>query len=258
MKLIFDSHAHYDDEAFDEDRDDVLKQVRESGISYIMNAGSSIESSRRSIELSKQYDFLYAAVGVHPEDADGFDENSIGILEELAKNKKVAAIGEIGLDYYYEDRAEDTLQKQVFEKQIELAIKLNLPIIVHDREAHKDTFDIIKKYSKMGLYGVMHCYSGSIEMVREYVKLGFFIGFGGVITFKNARKSVDVLKEVPIENILIETDCPYLSPVPFRGKRNDSRNLKYVIAKASEVLDVEEELFERKTEENAKRLFGID
>jgi TatD DNase family protein len=256
--LIFDSHAHYDDEAFDEDRDEVLRQVRESVVSHIIDAGSNIESSKKAIELAKKYDFLYAAVGVHPEDAGGFDENSISILEELAQNKKVVAIGEIGLDYYYEDKAEDVLQKQVFEKQIELAIKLNLPIIVHDREAHKDTFDIIKKYSKMGLRGVLHCYSGSVEMVREYVKLGFFIGFGGVITFKNAKKSLEVLKEVPIENILIETDCPYLSPVPFRGKRNDSRNLKYVVAKASEVLGIEQEFFEKKTEENAKRLFGID
>lgn len=254
--MIFDSHAHYDDEAFDKDREEVLKAVHESGIQYIVNAGSNIKWSRLSVELTREYDFIYGAVGIHPENAEEFDADSIGIIEELSRESKVVAIGEIGLDYYNgcDDRG---LQKKVFEEQLALAVRCNLPVIVHDREAHGDTFDLLKKYSKQGLRGVLHCYSGSLEQAGEYIRMGFFIGFTGVITFKNSRKAVEVLKGIPEDRILIETDCPYLAPVPFRGRRNDSRYLKYTAQKACEILGVEYEYFTGQTLKNAKKLFNI-
>lgn len=254
--MIFDSHAHYDDEAFDTDRDEVLKDAKRSGIEYILNAGANIKSSRASIELAEKYDFIYAAVGIHPQDAGEFNGDSKDILKDLTRFKKVAAIGEIGLDYYYEGYDRD-LQKKAFEEQIKLALELNIPVIVHDREAHGDTFEIIKRYTGRGLRGVLHCYSGSTEMAAQYVDLGFYLGFTGVITFKNAVKSIEVLKSIPIDKVLIETDCPYLAPVPFRGKRNDSRLLKHVVEKACEVLDVEYNYFTEKTCSNARELFGI-
>lgn len=254
--MIFDSHAHYDDEAFDNDRDDVLKKAYESGVKYILNASSSIESSKRCVELAKKYSFIYAAVGVHPEDAASFNEESIGKLEELCSMEKVAAIGEIGLDYYYENGPEKDIQKDVFQRQIELAARKGLPIVVHDREAHGDTYEIISKY-KNDVRGVLHCYSGSVELAREYVNMGFYIGFTGVITFKNARKSLEVLENVPLNRVLIETDCPYLAPVPFRGKRNDSGFLQYTARKASETLGMEYTEFCEKTAENARILFEI-
>lgn len=254
--MIFDSHAHYDDEAFDIDRDEVLKNVRESGIGYVVNAGSDIKSSRAAAELASKYDFVYGAVGVHPEDAVQFNVDSVDILKELAGNRKIVAVGEIGLDYYYEGYDRD-VQRKAFEEQIRLALDLNLPVIVHDREAHGDTFDLIKEYAKKGLRGVIHCYSGSPQMALQYTDMGFFIGFTGVITFKNAVKSIEVLKSVPIDRVLIETDCPYLAPVPMRGKRNDSTNLKYVIDKACEVLNLDREYFTEKTCENAIKVFQI-
>jgi TatD DNase family protein len=254
--MIFDSHAHYDDDAFDEDKIEVLSLVKSGGIGYILNAGTNIQSSIKSIELAKEYDFIYAAVGIHPQDADGFDEDSINILKEMCRYHKVRAVGEIGLDYYYEG-AEKITQKKVFEEQINLALELNLPIIVHDRDAHSDIFELIRKYINKGLSGVLHCYSGSAEMAKEYADMGFYIGFTGVITFKNAKKSLEVLKQVPMDRILIETDCPYMAPVPLRGKRNDSRYLKYVVEKACEILEVEHDYFENLTCNNARSLFGI-
>lgn len=254
--MIFDSHAHYDDEAFDNDRDQLLKEVRESGVEYIVNAGSSIKSSETAVELSKKYDFIYAAVGVHPQEAYEFTQDTPDRLKELCKNDKVVAIGEIGLDYYYKDSDIET-QKRIFEEQIKTAIDLNLPIIVHDRDAHGDTFDMIKNYSKYGLRGVLHCYSGSLDMAKEYVAMGFYIGFTGVITFNNAKKSIEVLKHIPKDKIVIETDCPYLSPVPLRGKRNDSKNLVHVIKKAGEFLGMDPGYFEELTFNNALKLFSI-
>jgi hydrolase, TatD family len=254
--MLFDSHAHYDDEAFDGEREEVLKAVREEGVQYIVNAGSGIKESQMSVELAQKYDYIYAAVGVHPENADEFDGNSIEILRGLTGNKKVVAVGEIGLDYYYEGAQKDT-QKKVFEEQLNLAMELKLPVIIHSREAHEDTFDILKPYALKGLRGVLHCYSGSVEMAREYVKLGFYIGFTGVITFKNAKKAVEVLKDIPIERVLIETDCPYLAPVPFRGKRNDSRFLKYTARRACDVLEMEYEDFTGRTLNNARELFNL-
>lgn len=253
---IFDSHAHYDDEAFDGDREELLNEIRDSGIEYIVNAGSNLESSRRTIHLADKYNFIYAAIGIHPQDAGEYDDKSYKILKDMCSNSKIVAVGEIGLDYYWEGYNKD-VQKRAFEEQVKLALEMNLPIIVHDREAHQDTMDMVKKYIKSGLRGVMHCYSGSAEMALEYVDMGFYIGFTGVITYKNAVKSVDVLKQVPIDKVLIETDCPYLTPVPFRGKRNDSRHLKYVIEKACEVLNMDSERFASATSSNAKRLFSV-
>lgn len=254
--MIFDSHAHYDDEAFDGDRDDVLKAVKKDGVGYIMDAGSNIESSRISAQLSRKYDFLYAAAGIHPENAEEFDENSIDILRSIAKFEKVRAIGEIGLDYYCDDSNKE-LQKKVFEEQLGLAIDLGLPVIVHDREAHEDTYNILKKYGSEGLRAVLHCYSGSCELAGEYIDMGFYLGFTGVITFKNARKPLEVLSKTPIEKILIETDCPYLAPVPFRGKRNDSRYLKYTARKACEIMNMDFDSFTETTCRNAREFFRI-
>jgi TatD DNase family protein len=221
-----------------------------------MNAGSSIESSRKSIELAGKYDYVYAAVGVHPQDAAGFDECCTAELSHLAADDKVKAIGEIGLDYYYEGPDREA-QRNAFESQIRLALDLGLPVIIHDREAHGDMFEIVGKYRKSGLRGVLHCYSGSPELMREYLKMGFYIGFTGVITFNNPKKSLECLGEIPMDRILIETDCPYLAPVPFRGKRNDSRYLEYVLKKACEVLKLEYGCLEDRTFANACELFDI-
>lgn len=254
--MIFDSHAHYDDQAFDQDRDDILRKVEESGIGHIVNAGTNIESSRLSVHLADEHGFVYAAVGIHPEDAGEFNGNSIKLLTELAGNSKVVAIGEIGLDYYHENTDGD-IQEMVFDEQLRLAVDLKLPVIIHDRDAHKDTLDIIKRYGKKGLKGVMHCYSGSADMAKEYIGMGFYIGFTGVITFKNAKKSIEVLEQIPLDRILIETDCPYLAPVPFRGKRNDSSYLYEVVRKACEILNVEQDYFISMTCSNAQELFNI-
>jgi len=256
MSMIFDSHAHYDDEAFDGDRDELLQGMMEEGIGYIVNAGANINSSKASLALAEKFPFLYAAVGIHPQDAGEYSQKSIETLRGLARYQKVVAIGEIGLDYYYEGFDKE-LQKKAFEEQVKLAMDLGLPVIIHDREAHKDTFDILKKYACKGLKGVLHCYSGSAQMARDYVNMGFYIGFTGVITFKNAKKALEVLEEVPLNRILIETDCPYLAPVPYRGKRNDSRYLKYVVEKASETLGLERDSFIEQTCINGKTLFGI-
>lgn len=254
--MIFDSHAHYDDEAFDDDRDEVLAAVRDDGVRYIMDAGSNIESSRFSAELARRYEFIYSAVGIHPENADGFAGNSLAEIRDIAKFKKVRAIGEIGLDYHYDDSNRE-IQRKVFEEQVKLAIELNLPVIVHDRDAHRDTYRILKEYAGRGLAGVLHCYSGSNELAAEYVRMGFYLGFGGVITFKNAKKPGEILRSTPMDRILIETDCPYLAPSPFRGKRNDSRYLKYTARKACEILNVDFDSFTETTCKNARRLFGI-
>lgn len=254
--MIFDSHAHYDDEAFEKDRQQVIEEVTKSNVGYIVDAGSDIESSRLAVELSEKFENVYAAVGIHPLDADKFDKDSILAIRELCSNRKVVAIGEIGLDYYYKGAEKET-QKSIFKKQLDLALELNLPVVIHDREAHGDTYDIIKEYQSRNLRGVFHCYSGSLEMARQYIGMGFYIGFTGVITFKNAKKAIEVLSGIPLNRILIETDCPYLTPVPFRGKRNDSRHLKYVIDKACEVLNLDQPFFEDLTCRNAKTLFGI-
>ena len=250
---IFDSHAHYTDKAFNEDREIMLGSLKESGVCGIINCGADIESSVSSVDLASKYDYIYAACGIHPEEADKTPENYIDILRDLAKNEKCVAIGEIGLDYYWRQDTKD-LQKELFEKQILLSKELDLPIIVHDREAHGDTMEILKKHRPKG---VLHCFSGSPETAAEVLKLGMYIGLGGALTFKNARKTVEVAQMLPLDRLLLETDCPYMAPVPNRGKRNSSLYLPDVVSVVAELKGVTEEDVIRITEENGMKLYNL-
>ncbi len=241
MGKIFDTHAHYDDSAFDEDRDELLKRLFEGEVCAIVNQGTTVETSRRSLELAEKYTGIYAAVGLHPECLDENSADDLELIREMLTHPKAVAVGEIGLDYYYDIPRE--LQKDLFARQLIMANELDMPVVIHDREAHGDTMELLRKYHPSG---IMHCYSGSVEMAREVVRLGMYIGIGGVVTFKNARKTVEVVSEMPLERIVLETDCPYLAPVPFRGKRNDSSLISYVAERiaqikgisAGEVLDI--------------------
>ena len=252
-KNIFDSHAHYTDKAFNEDREIMLGSLKESGVCGIINCGADIESSVSSVELASKYDYIYAACGIHPEEADKIPENYIDILRDLAKNEKCVAIGEIGLDYYWRQDTKD-LQKELFEKQILLSKELDLPIIVHDREAHGDTMEILKKHRPKG---VLHCFSGSPETAAEVLKLGMYIGLGGALTFKNARKAVEVAQMLPLDRLLLETDCPYMAPVPMRGKRNNSGYIPFIAEKVAEIKGIDPQSVLDVTAENTKRLFNI-
>jgi TatD DNase family protein len=253
--MLFDTHAHMDDASFAEDRHELLAALPEQGISLLMNPGCSYESSLNAIRLSQQYDYIYAAVGSHPDVADEVDEALIAQYRELCKqNPKVKAIGEIGLDYHYEDIPRD-IQKKAFRMQMALAAELDLPVIVHEREAHEDGMRIVDEFPTVK--GVFHCYSGSAEMAKELIKRGWYIGFTGVLTFKNARKALEVASGIPRDRIVIETDCPYMAPVPFRGKRNDPGKVLYMARKLSELWDVSEEEAARITLENGKQLYRI-
>ncbi|HAN10304.1 MAG TPA: hydrolase TatD [Clostridiales bacterium] len=253
---MFDTHAHYDDDRYDDDRDELLGNLKSSGVGLVVNCGADIKSSIGSIKLAEKYDFIYASVGVHPHDVEGLNNEDVQVLKKLAYNKRVVAIGEIGLDYYY-DHSERELQKIWFDKQMKLAKELNLPVIIHSRDASEETFEIIKQNIYPDLRGVIHAYSQSLEMAYEYIKMGFYIGIGGVITFKNAKKLVEVVNNISIDNIILETDCPYMTPEPNRGKRNDSTNLKYVVSKISDIKGIREEDVIRITTENGKKLFGV-
>ena len=253
--MLFDTHAHMDDRSFDEDRQDLLAALPERGISLLMNPGCSYESSLNAIALSKQYDYIYAAVGSHPDVADEVDDALIAKYRELCKqNPKVKAIGEIGLDYHYEDIPRE-IQKKAFRLQMELARELALPVIVHEREAHEDGLKIVDEFPTVK--GVFHCYSGSLEMAKELIKRGWYIGFTGVLTFKNARKAIEVAANIPLDRIVIETDCPYMAPVPFRGKRNDPGLVCYMAEKLAELRGLTPEEAARITLENGKRLYRI-
>jgi TatD DNase family protein len=253
--MIFDSHAHYDDEAFNEDREEVIQGLKDKRVIGVLNCGASIEGARMSVELSNKYDFIYSAVGIHPEHADMVNEKVIEELRGLAQNPKVRAIGEIGLDYYYEENPSREIQKAAFKLQMNLAKELKMPVVIHDRDAHKDTLDILKEFPEV--IGVIHCFSGSVEFAKECLKLGYYIGFTGVITFKNAKQIVEVARVVPMDRILVETDCPYMSPTPHRGKRNQSDYIKYIIDKISEVKDKTIEDVEDITVINIKQLLKI-
>ena len=251
--MIFDSHAHYDDSRFDGDLDDLFNRVfKEKGVCGAITCGTNLQSSKRAIAIAEKYDNIYASLGVYPEDI--VDTVDLDALKALAARKKVVAIGEIGLEYHYEgvDRA---IQKREFERQTELANELSLPIIVHDREAHGDTVDILRRTKPRG---VIHCFSGSVETMKEILKLGMYIGLGGAVTFKNARVPIEAAKAVPLDRLLLETDAPYMSPVPFRGKRCDSTMIKYVAEKIAEVRGVSSEEIINASERNAKVLFGIE
>ena len=252
--MYFDTHAHYDDDAFDTDRHELLQSVREGGVELIINPGCTVESSKKALELSESHSFVFAAVGIHPEELGSMKEGDLAAIEELARHERCCAIGEIGLDYYWDDSRKDE-QKQLFRAQLELALRLNKPVIIHDREAHADCLDIVRDYK--GLRGVFHCYSGSWEMAKELLKLGWYLGFDGPLTYKNARKTVEVMELCPIDRVLLETDSPYLSPVPLRGKRNDSSNLRYICEKMAELKGISPEEAARITAENGRRLFDL-
>ena len=252
--MYFDTHAHYDSSKFDADRDAVLRALPESGVTLVVDPGDNAERSRRAVELAQQYPHVYAAVGWHPEEAENWDENSLPAIRELAKQPKVCAIGEIGLDYYW-DATYRERQKEMFRAQIELALELDLPVIVHDREAHGDSLEIVRDYP--ALRGVFHCFSGSVEMAQELLHRGWYLGFDGPITYKNAARAPEVIRICPMERILLETDSPYLAPVPNRGQRNDSRNLPYIAATVARIKDMPVEAVAAQTMENGKKLFGI-
>ena len=253
--MLFDTHAHLNDSCFDGDRLELLQTLPAQGIGFVMNAGCSLESSREGLEMAKAYDYLYCAVGSHPDSAD---EVCDAVLEEYRvlckQNPKVKAIGEIGLDYHYEDIPRE-LQKKAFIAQLELARELDLPVIVHERDAHEDGMHIIRQFPTVK--GVFHCYSGSAEMARQLTDLGWYIGFTGVLTFKNARKAVETAQTIPLEQIVIETDCPYMAPEPFRGKRNNPALVYRVAEKLAEIRNISVEEARRITFENGKRLYRI-
>ncbi len=252
--MIFDTHAHYDSGAFNADRDEILLSIPEKNVGLIVDPGCDLKSSLDAISLAEKYDFVYAAVGWHPEDMDKLSDESFSEMAKLIIHPKCVAVGEIGLDYYW-DTEHKQEQKDLFIRQIELALDLDKPVIVHDREAHGDSFDIVSRYPN--LRGVFHCYSGSREMAEQLLKNGWYLGFDGPITYKNARKSIEVLEMCPLDRIVIETDSPYLTPVPNRGKRNDSSNLKYVIEKIAEIKGMAAAEVEQITFENGRRLYGI-
>ncbi len=254
--MLFDTHAHYTDEAFDADRDAVIRAVHDSGVGLVMNSSSDEKSSREAVALAEKYDFIYASVGWHPEDAAGFSERSLDLIREWVRHPKVRAIGEIGLDYHYEAAAPRELQKEVLERQLQLAHELKMPVVIHDREAHGDCMALVRRYPE--LTGAFHCFSGSAEMAKELLDRGWYLGFTGVITFKNARKALEVLEMCPLDRILIETDCPYMAPVPHRGERNDSRLLPFMAAKVAELKGLTPDEAARVTTENGKRFFGIE
>lgn len=254
--MIFDTHAHYDDDAFDEDRDALLSGMKDAGVEYIVNVGASMASSERSIALAEKYPFVYAAVGVHPDEVGELNEEKLNQLKEWAKNPKVKAIGEIGLDYYW-DKEKHELQKHWFQRQMELAREMKLPMIVHSREAAKDTLDMVIAAKPLELKGIIHCYSYSVEQVREYLNMGYYLGVGGVLTFKNAKKLKEVAEYAPLSQIVLETDCPYLAPVPYRGKRNDSAKIAYVAEELAAIKQMSVEEVIRITSENGRKLYDI-
>ena len=252
--MLFDTHAHLNDPAFDADRAELFARLPEKGISLVMNAGCSLASSRDILEMSRDIPWMYGSVGSHPDSADEVCDAVLEAYRQLAKNEKVKAIGEIGLDYYYEDIPRD-IQQKAFRAQMALAQELELPVIIHERDAHDDGMRIVKEFPKVK--GVFHCYSGSAEMARQLVNMGWYIGFTGVLTFKNARKAVEVASQIPLERIVLETDCPYMAPEPFRGKRNDPGKLYRMAEKLAELRGLPLEEIHRITVENGKRLYRI-
>ena len=253
--MLFDTHAHYDDDWFDEDRQALLASMPEKGVGLIVNPGCTLKSSRTAIALAQTYDHVYAAVGIHPENCHDFVPQHIDTLRELAKHPKVVAIGEIGLDYYWDENPPREFQQQVLRAQLQLAQELKLPVIIHDREAHADTLAIVKEFPSVK--GVFHCYSGSVEDARTLVKMGWMLSFNGALTFKNARKAPDVVAEIPLEHPMIETDAPYLAPVPHRGKRCDSGLVYLVAEKIAQIKGISADEVARITTENGRRFFNI-
>lgn len=255
--MLFDSHAHYNDSKFDCDRFDILDGMRESGVGYIMNIADSMQSIPKIMDIAEKYPFVYASVGIHPEHTLSASEADMDMLEKYVLHPKVKAIGEIGLDYYYDD-VEKSVQKKWFARQIELAKKVKLPVVIHDRDAHGDCLDILRTCGVREVGGILHCYSGSVETARELLDMGMYIAFGGTLTFKNARKVREAAEFVPLDRIVIETDCPYLAPEPHRGKRNSSLYIHYVAEKLAEIKGISVAEAVRATCENAKKCYGIE
>jgi len=255
--MLFDSHAHLDASKFDKDRDAVIKRAYESGVTHIMNPGADYESSVNAVKLSEQYEFIYAAVGIHPHDAETLDDMMLGLIKAMARKPKVKAIGEIGLDYHYDFSPRD-VQVYWFKKQLQLAKELKMPVIIHDREANDDVLRILKEENSFETGVLMHCFSGSAELARQYIKLGAYLSIAGPVTFKNSRKLKEVIEMVPLDRLMIETDSPYLTPEPFRGKRNESKYVRYVAEKIAEIKGLTFEEVAIQTASNAKKYFNID
>lgn len=254
---IFETHAHYEDAKFDADREALIASLPEHGIEYVINVGSSLETTEKSIALAEQYDFIYAAVGVHPSDVTELNEKNLKAIEQAAEHKKAVAVGEIGLDYYWDKEPQvQENQRYWFKRQLELAKEKDLPVIIHSRDAAEDTMQILKETPMREMPGVIHCYSYSVEMAREFLKMGYDIGVGGVLTFKNAKKLRAVVEEIPLERILLETDCPYMAPEPHRGERNSSLFIPYVVEKIAEIKSISTEEVLQTTNANAKKLFA--
>lgn len=253
-EMIFDTHAHYDDEAFDKDRDELLKSMNEAGVAFIVNVGASIDSTRKALELAGKYSFLYAAIGVHPSETKGMTKDDLSWLKEKTADPKVVAIGEIGLDYYWPD-PDKAIQKKWFEEQLQLASETGLPIIVHSRDAAQDTLEILKGWQKEKIKGVIHCFSYTKEIAREYLNMDYYFGIGGVLTFKNAKKLIEAVEYIPMNRILLETDCPYLAPEPYRGKRNQSNYIDLVAERLAEIKKIRKEEVLTATMQNAKEFY---
>lgn len=254
--MIFETHAHYDDDRFQEDRESLIASMPERGIGRIINVGASIASTKTTLALAEKYEFVYAAVGVHPSDIADLNEETYGWLKEQTSWEKTVAVGEIGLDYYWDKEPEvQERQRYWFRRQLELARETGLPVIIHSRDAAADTLEVMKEAHAGDIPGVIHCYSYSKELAQEFVKMGYYIGVGGVVTFKNAKKLKETVETLPLERILLETDCPYMAPEPHRGERNDSSYIPLVVEKIAELKGVDAETVERVTEENARRLF---
>ncbi|MCR4789366.1 MAG: TatD family hydrolase [Lachnospiraceae bacterium] len=260
--MIFDTHAHYDDKAFDEDRDVLIGSLLSNGVGNVVNISATVESCYDTLALTEKYDFFYGALGVHPEGLTELDEEKLEKIKALCidnsvhKGGKIVAVGEIGLDYSYDEPPKD-LQIRWFKAQLEMAGEVGLPVVIHSRDAAKDTYDIMAAAHCENIGGIVHCYSYSKEMAKQFLDMGFYIGIGGVLTFKNARKLVEVCEYLPMDRIVLETDCPYLSPMPFRGQRNDSTRLSYVVQKLADIKGIDEREVTDITETNARRVYGI-
>lgn len=254
--MIIESHAHYDDEKFDEDRDSLLRSLMDNGIEYVVNVSASLDSAKSTLELMKQYSFVYGSIGVHPEETKELNEENFQWLREMCILPKVVAIGEIGLDYYWDEPARD-IQKTWFERQMELAREVKLPMIIHSRDAAQDTMEMMKSSKAQEIGGVIHCFSYPVEVAREYLNMGFYLGIGGVVTFNNAKKLKEVVEYAPLSSLVLETDCPYLAPVPNRGKRNSSLNLIYVAQEIAKIKGIDCEEVIRITSENTKKMYRI-
>ena len=256
MEYIFDTHAHYDDEDFDADRYELLESMKEHGVGTIVNIGANMRSCKTTLALAEKYPFVYGALGVHPSDCGTMTEEDIQWIKANAANEKIVAIGEIGLDYYW-DNVERDVQKKWFVRQLEIAKETGLPVIIHSRDAAQDTLEIMKAEHKDTTGGVIHCFSYGVEMAREYLNMDYFIGVGGVLTFKNGKKLKEVVEYAPMDKLVLETDCPYLAPVPYRGKRNSSLYLTHVVEEMAAIKGMSVEEVIRVTAENAKRLYRL-